>query len=519
VRGQCRGVDDEEGIVLDASIRWIRRHAVPGQGIVVSSHQQVVYPEVTGYYIPTLLALGERELARQFADWLVRVQQADGSFAGPDGGTPFAFDTGQVIRGWVALLPQMPTLEQPLRRACEWVLAASDPATGRLPVPLPGGAWSLGPRGEVSEAIHLYCLAPLRAAGDRLGEPRYAQFVDRSRDYYLRAVDCTRFDRPNLLTHFYAYIQEALLELGCGDEVRRGMADVAQYQQSNGAVPAYHDVAWVCATGIAQLAQVWYRLGESTRANAALGFLETLQNPSGGFWGSYGVGATYFPAEEPSWGVKYYVEAAQCRIADHFDRTTPEYRPEISEHDGRAQAVLQRLGSLSGKRVLDAGAGKGRYAAMLQRRWPEAAVTALDVSAEMLRHVPAGITTVQHSLLDLPFGDGQFDAVICIEALEHAVQIDEAVGELVRVLAPGGVLVIIDKNKRHLGALDMPSWERWFEAEELTTRLAQLGLTADAEFIAYDERREPDGLFICWTGRKPRPADAAFPILATAAVG
>ena len=121
----------------------------------------------------------------------------------------------------------------------------------------------------------------------------------------------------------------------------------------------------------------------------------------------------------------------------------------------------------------------------------------------MLRHVPTGITTVQHSLLDLPFADADFDAVLCIEALEHAVHTRAAVSELVRVLAPGGTLVIIDKNARHMGALDMPSWERWFDPEELRTLLNSLGVTATAQPIAYDGHTEPDGLFICWTAHKP----------------
>lgn len=489
--------------MLERGVRWIRRHVIAGGGIVVSSKQRVSYPEVTGYFIPTLLGVGERELARQFAEWLVSVQRADGAFTGPGSDQTFAFDTGQVVRGWVALLPTYPALEAPLRRTCDWLIAAADPASGRLPVPSPGGAWSLGPRGEVHEAIHLYVLAPLRAAGELLDEPRYLRFVERSRDYYLGLVRGMRFNSPNLLTHFYAYIQEALWELGCGDEVRRGMADVACYQRQNGAVPAYSDVPWVCATGIAQLAQVWFRLGETARAERALAFLASLQNPSGGFYGSYGVGAAYFPSEEPAWGVKYAVEAEQCRIASHFDSTATDYRTDIAEHDGRARAVLERLGPLGGKRVLDAGAGKGRYAALLQRRWPDADITALDVSAEMLRHVPAGITRVQHSLLDMPFPDAHFDAVLCIEALEHAVQIAEAVRELVRVLAPGGTILIIDKNKQKLGALTMPSWERWFDANELTTMLASLGLTAEAEYVGYDEQHQPDGLFICWMGRKP----------------
>jgi malonyl-CoA O-methyltransferase len=288
------------------------------------------------------------------------------------------------------------------------------------------------------------------------------------------------------------------------------MADVARFQQENGAVPAYSDVPWVCATGIAQFAQVWFRLGESARAERALAFLAALRNPSGGFFGSYGVGAAYFPDQEPSWGVKYAIEAEQARIASHFDATVADYRPDIAEHDGRVRAVVAALGDLAGKRVLDAGAGKGRYATLLKQRHPSADVTALDVSAEMLRHVPAGITTVRHSLLDLPFPDGHFDAVLCIEALEHAVRIGEAVRELARVLAPGGTLVVIDKNKRKLGALAMPSWERWFEAEELTALFTSLGLATDAQYVGYDGR-EADGLFICWTARKPRPSTSTAP--------
>ncbi|HEY2387434.1 MAG TPA: methyltransferase domain-containing protein [Candidatus Binatia bacterium] len=495
-------------MVLERAVRWIRRNTLADGGIVVSSRQRVAYPEVTGYFIPTLLGVGERALARQFADWLVTVQRPDAAFNGPGSDQTFAFDTGQVLRGWVALLPTYPALEGPIRRTCDWLVASAD-ARGQLPVPSPGGAWSLGPRGEVTEAIHLYVLAPLRAAGELLDEPRYREFVDRSRDYYLGVVRGMRFATPSLLTHFYAYVQEALLELGCVEEARRGMADVARFQQENGAVPAYSDVAWVCTTGLAQLAQVWFRLGETARAERALAFVAALQNPSGGFFGSYGVGAAYFPAEEPAWGVKYAIEAEQCRIAHHFDRTASEYRTDIAEQDGRVRAVLDKLGPLQGKRVLDAGAGKGRYAALLQRRFPDAAITALDVSAEMLRHVPAGIARVQHSLLDMPFPDGHFDAVICIEALEHAVQIGEAVRELVRVLAPGGTLVIIDKNKEKLGTLATPSWERWFDAGELSAVLTSLGLAAEAELVGYDGR-EADGLFICWSGRKlVRPAATA----------
>jgi malonyl-CoA O-methyltransferase len=489
--------------MLEKAIRWVKTHSIPGAGVSVSSRQRVCYPEVTGYFIPTLLSVGERSLAVGYARWLLSVQKSDGSFGGAGDGCSFAFDTGQVIRGWVALLDQMPALEGPLRKGCNWLMNTADP-TGRLPVPKPGGDWCLGIHGEINEAIHLYVLPPLRTTGEILNEPAYCNFADRSMHYYLKNTNLTDFAQPNSLTHFFAYVQEALLDLGCVEQARAGMASVERCQQSTGAVPAYSDVNWVCSTGIAQLAQVWYRLGDTERANRAMDFLSLLQNGSGGFYGSYGVGADYFPGEEISWAAKYAMESAQRQIASHFDSTVNLYQPEIARTDGRVEAVLRHLGNCNGKHLLDAGCGKGRYAKLIKKLYPEAKVTALDISMEMLRNIPPSIRTVQNSILSMPFADGEFDAVICIEALEHAVQIEESIGELARVLARGGKLVIIDKNAEKLGSLDMPDWEKWFDVEKLTSIMEQRGLRVSSEFVGHNNMNQPDGLFVCWSGAKER---------------
>jgi malonyl-CoA O-methyltransferase len=484
--------------MIDRAISWIHRNQVPECGIIVHSRSPVCYPEVTGYFVPTLLQLGERGLAAQFGRWLATIQNADGSFSGPGGGPGFAFDTGQVLRGWVALLPSLPELEGPLRRACDWLIATSDPANGRLKVPTPGGAWSLGARGEVNEGIHLYVLAPLRAAARALGEKRYEQFVDKSLRYYLRHANLTDFRQRNALTHFFAYIQEALVELDCEDHARRGMAAAAVHQQDNGAVPGYADVSWVCSTGLAQLAMVWYHLGETDRAERALQFLQLLQNPGGGFFGSYGPGADYFPDAEIAWAVKYAIEACQLQITRHFDHTVDQYRPEIPETDGRVRAIASFLGDLEGRKVLDVGCGKGRYARLLQRRFPGANITGMDISPQMLAAVPAPIRRLRGSILNIPEPDGQYDAVLCVEALEHAVNISQGVKELIRVLKPGGRLVIIDKNAEKLGTLAMPHWEKWFRSGELLALLKAEGLDAQVNPVAYDGHAVPDGLFLCW---------------------
>ena len=56
------------------------------------------YPEISGYLIPTLLDYGERELANRLADWLVEIQNDDGSFCDMDG-EKRSFDTAAVMEG------------------------------------------------------------------------------------------------------------------------------------------------------------------------------------------------------------------------------------------------------------------------------------------------------------------------------------------------------------------------------------------------------------------------------------
>ena len=485
--------------MLDRALQWIHANHIQGSAIPITHRKRIPYPEVTGYLIPTLLKVGEVELALSFARWLVTVQNADGSFSLDDPRHKYVFDTGQVVRGWVSIIDRLPELHGPLQRACDWIVNGADATTGRLLVPATGGDWSLGPRGEVSEGIHLYAIKPLMDAATILGQPTIQRAAERALSYYLANLPLVDFAQSNMLTHFYGYMQEALFELGYVDQARQGMASVAAYQQNNGAVPAYFDIPWICSTGLAQLAIVWYLLDDLPRADRALDFLALLQNGSGGFYGSYGVGANYFAADEIPWAAKYAIDAAQLRVARHFDHTAHHYGATIPAADGRAQAILAELGEA--RRILDAGCGNGRYAALVKGQRPQAEVHAVDISAEMLRRVAPGILTREASIQDLPYADASFDLVYCVEALEHLPNPPAAVAEMVRVLAPGGRLVIIDKNLARQGALQIEDWETWFDIDELVRLFQAQNLRARAESIGYDGR-PPDGLFVAWIGRK-----------------
>ena len=98
----------------------------------------------------------------------------------------------------------------------------------------------------------------------------------------------------------------------------------------------------------------------------------------------------------------------------------------------------------------------------------------------------------------LPFEDAWFDAAYATESLEHAVEIDVAVGEICRVVKPGGRIAIIDKNAEHFGKLKTPEWERWFDRKELERLLRRSCREVHSQFISYWEDVEPDGMFLAW---------------------
>ena len=64
------------------------------------------YIETTGYIVPTLLELQDKKYinsALKAGEWLLKIQNRDGSFSEIDNNQPFVFDTGQVLLGLNAL--------------------------------------------------------------------------------------------------------------------------------------------------------------------------------------------------------------------------------------------------------------------------------------------------------------------------------------------------------------------------------------------------------------------------------
>ena len=111
-----------------------------------------------------------------------------------------------------------------------------------------------------------------------------------------------------------------------------------------------------------------------------------------------------------------------------------------------------------GANVLDVGCGGGFMAEALARR--DAKVTGIDPAAKA---IGAAVTHAQYSCLNisynvgngenLPFADEAFDVVVCVDVLEHVLDLNKLLAQVARVLCPGGVFVFDTINRNLLASL------------------------------------------------------------------
>lgn len=166
-----------------------------------------------------------------------------------------------------------------------------------------------------------------------------------------------------------------------------------------------------------------------------------------------------------------------------------------------------------GKDVLDLGCAGGFMAEAIAGRG--ATVTGIDPAANAIaaarRHAQETDLTIRYDVgvgEALPYDASAFDAVVCVDVLEHVIDLAQVLSEVARVLRPGGLFLFDTINRNALARFATITM-----AEDIL-RLLPRGTHDPELFIRPDElRRAMEGAGLVpgpMTGLGPRGIDRRF---------
>jgi len=141
-----------------------------------------------------------------------------------------------------------------------------------------------------------------------------------------------------------------------------------------------------------------------------------------------------------------------------------EYRPFPNE-EGRntrqsqweVPALVRAMGLPNGARILEVGCGRGIALPVFDRLCNPRRLVGLDIDGELLMEAADNLqehgTKAELCIGDvrhMPFGDEAFDVIIDFGTLFHIARPQDALDEIARVLAPGGMFVHETKASQFL---------------------------------------------------------------------
>jgi len=114
--------------------------------------------------------------------------------------------------------------------------------------------------------------------------------------------------------------------------------------------------------------------------------------------------------------------------------------------DARWRSAVANMLPTYSASVLDVGTGTGRLAQAALHATRASQVVGVDFTLPMLQRVPqqADFQVAAADALTLPFQDARFDAVISGFVVRNLAALEQGIAEQVRVLRPGGTLVILE---------------------------------------------------------------------------
>jgi SAM-dependent methyltransferase len=152
-----------------------------------------------------------------------------------------------------------------------------------------------------------------------------------------------------------------------------------------------------------------------------------------------------------------------------YDPSRPRgfFSHEMARRRERVLELLRRHARLGpGARVLECGCGPGGQLRAVAATG--AATVGVDLNPRLLADARDASPSARFARADveaLPFRDGAFDAVLCVGVLSYLREDARAIGELARVVRPGGVVVVANPNRLVAAKLlDPYYWLVWLPA-------------------------------------------------------
>jgi SAM-dependent methyltransferase len=130
--------------------------------------------------------------------------------------------------------------------------------------------------------------------------------------------------------------------------------------------------------------------------------------------------------------------------------TTSISRRRLTDlNDASVTGILHEI--RDAKNVLDVGCGNGWLLAEIGSTYPQMPLHGVDIVDAP--RTPGSYTYVRGIIERLPFADGAFDTVVCTHTLEHLLDLDAAVAELLRV-ARRKIVVVVPRQRPYRYTLD-----------------------------------------------------------------
>jgi len=300
------------------------------------------YPETTGYIIETMFDLSEffddekyKLSAINAGNWLLEIQNKDGSFYEPDNKKPMVFDTGQAFFGLIKIFKETRNklFLKAAIKAADWICEQQEK----------DGSWKKNTFYNIPHTYYSRVSLALLKLWKITKNRKYKNSAVKQLNWAVGQQlengwfkNCSFFNDNKPVLHTIAYTIEGLLESGIILNEKKYIlaakksidALVKSFYKKN-ILYSFYDKNWqpidkeICLTGIAQISIILIRLSRLADNQEYLNIAVKLNNylkqkiklksilksTRGVLAGSVPIWGKYMPFMYPNWAVKFFIDS------------------------------------------------------------------------------------------------------------------------------------------------------------------------------------------------------------------